>query len=135
MRQLQDNFKDTELVVIDEKSMIGQYCFYMIDARLRQAKPSRANMPFGGISIILMGDFAQLGPVRDQPLFMSPDEKSKSGTNPQVLSGYHLFMNHFSKNSLIFDEVMRQGPDQKEFKEILDRLANGKLTLLDWKIL
>ena len=135
LRELQDDFKETELLVIDEKSMIGQYTFYMIDARLRQAKPDKANQPFGGVSIILMGDFAQLGPVRDQPLFMSPDEKSKSGTNPQVLSGYHLFMNHFSKNSLIFDEVMRQGPDQKEFKEILDRLANGKLTLLDWKIL
>ena len=82
-----------------------------------------------------MGEFAHFGPVRDQPLFMLPDDKRKSGTNPQVLSGYHLFMNHFSKNSLIFDEVMRQGPDQKEFKEILDRLANGKMTLLDWKIL
>ena len=58
LRQLQDDFKDTELVVIDEKSMIGQYTFYMIDARLRQAKPDKANLPFGGLSIILMGDFA-----------------------------------------------------------------------------
>ena len=138
LRDLQESFKGTELIVIDEKSMIGQYTFYMIDARLRQAKPEKGNEPFGGVSIILMGDFAQLSPVRDQPLFMQPDEnnnKSKCSTNPQVLSGYHLFMNHFSGNSLIFDEVMRQGPDQKEFKECLDRLANGKLTLDDWEYL
>ena len=137
LRELQETFKGTELIVIDEKFMIGQYTFYMIDARLRQAIPERANQPFGGVSIILMGDFAQLSPVRDQPLFMPPDENnnSKTSANPQVLSGYHLFMRHFSENSLIFDEVMRQGPDQKEFKECLDRLANGKLTLDDWEYL
>ena len=138
LRELQESFKGCELIVIDEKSMIGQYTLYMIDARLRQAKPAQGNQPFGGVSIILMGDFAQLSPVRDQPLFMPPDENnntSKTSTNPQVISGYHLFMNHFSENSLIFDEVMRQGPDQKEFKECLDRLANGQLTLDDYTYL
>ena len=72
-----------------------------------------------------MGDFAQISPVRDQALFMPQDENnnSKTSTNPQVLSGYYLFMNHFSENSLIFDEVMRQGPDQKDLKECLERLA------------
>ena len=39
LRALQDSFKDVELLVIVEKSMIGQYTLYMIDARLRQAKP------------------------------------------------------------------------------------------------
>ena len=114
--------------------MIGQYTLYMIDARLRQAKPDQADQPFGGVSMILMGDFAQLSPVRDQPLFMPPDENNntKTSTNPQVIAGYQLFMNHFSENSLIFDQIMRQGPDQKEFKECLDRLANGKLTLEDY---
>ena len=68
---------------------------------------------------------------------MPPDENNNSGksTNPQALSGYHLFMNHFGENSLIFDEVMRQGPDQKEFKDCLDRLSNGKLTMEDWEYL
>ena len=49
LRELQETFKGTELIVIDEKSMIGQYTFYMIDARLRQAIPERANQPFGGV--------------------------------------------------------------------------------------
>ena len=35
LRELQETFKGNELIVIDEKSMIGQYTFYMIDARLR----------------------------------------------------------------------------------------------------
>ena len=107
--------------------MIGQYSFYMIESRLRQAKPARANLPFGGVSIVLMGDFAQLTPVGDPPLFMEPDEKTKNGKNPQVITGYHLFKENFGDNSIIFDEVMRQGPDQQEFKEVLDNIAMGSL--------
>ena len=107
----------------------------MIDARLRQAKPARAKLPFGGVSIILMGDFAQLTPVADPPLFMEPNEQTKNGKNPQVITGYHLFKEHFSENSVIFDEVMRQGPDQEEFKKILDNLASGKFSRKDWDVL
>merc|ERR1711981_1225227 len=106
--------------------MIGQYMLYMIEERLRQAKPARAHLPFGGVSIILMGDFAQLAPVMDPPLFMEPDGKSKNSSNPQIVTGHQLFKTHFSENSLIFDEVLRQGPAQEEFKEVLDNIANGK---------
>ena len=35
LRELQKTFKGTELIVNDEKSMIGQYTFYMINARKR----------------------------------------------------------------------------------------------------
>ena len=133
LRDLQQRFEDVELLVIDEKSMIGQYMLYMIEERLRQAKPSKADLPFGGVSIILMGDFAQLAPVMDPPLFTEPDGKSKNSSNPQIVTGHQLFKTHFSENSLIFDEVYRQGPDQKEFKRILEGISNGQLSLEDWE--
>ena len=40
-----------------------------IDARLRQNFPSNCTMPFGGCSIILVGDFGQLPPVKDIPMY------------------------------------------------------------------
>ena len=39
-----------------------------VDKRLQQAT-THLDIPFGGISIILIGDFAQLPPVGDRPLF------------------------------------------------------------------
>lgn len=60
---LQKSFADVELLVIDEKSMVSALHLYMIDQRLRQAKPMKANEAFGGISVMIMGDFAQLPPV------------------------------------------------------------------------
>ena len=42
----------------------------MIDKRLRQAFPSASyDAVFGGLSIILLGDFSQLHPVFDKPLY------------------------------------------------------------------
>ena len=133
LRDLQENFENVEIIVIDEKSMIGQYYFYMIDARCRQAKPENAKLPFGGISVILMGDFAQLPPIRDSPLYMELEEKNAK--NPQITSGYFLFKKLFSENTIIFDKIMRQGEDQKEFKGILDRIASGDFTRDDWDYL
>ena len=42
LASLQEDFKDTRAVIIDEKSMIGCFMLWCIDQRLRQAKPESA---------------------------------------------------------------------------------------------
>ena len=64
LQRLQATFKDTHLLWIDEKSMVSTTRLYQIDQRLKQAKPENADLPFGGMSVILMGDYAQLPPVK-----------------------------------------------------------------------
>ena len=135
LRDLQATFKDVNLLVIDEKSMIGQHMMYMIDQRLRQAKPTQAKEYCGGISVIFMGDFGQLVPVRDPALFTKHEEGSKNIRNAQITSGQHIFDSLFVKNTIIMDEVMRQGKGQEKFKECLDRLRNGDTTEEDWHYL
>ena len=46
--------------------MIGQKRLGWIDCRLRQANGLRDKV-FGGYSVILVGDIAQLPPVSDKP--------------------------------------------------------------------
>lgn len=64
LQRLQSTFKGTHLLWIDEKSMVSTTRIYQIDQRLKQARPENADLPFGGISVILMGDYAQLPPVK-----------------------------------------------------------------------
>ena len=52
--------------------MLGQNALQYIDKHLRQAT-AHYDEPFGGISIILIGDFAQLPPVGDRTLYTTPD--------------------------------------------------------------
>ena len=49
--------------------MVSTIMLYQIDRRLRQAKPEYSNQPFGGMSIIMMGDFGQLPPVCAKPMY------------------------------------------------------------------
>ena len=82
--KLQEKFEPVELLEIDEKSMIGQYFLYMVDARLRELKPNTGDLPFGGVSVIVMGDFAQLPPVQDIPLYQ---KNSKEPSTFQLKGG------------------------------------------------
>lgn len=56
--------RNTEIIVIDEISMVRGDLFWAIDYRLRQIATNRdKKRPFGGKQIILVGDFFQLPPV------------------------------------------------------------------------
>ena len=69
LKRLQIDLKDLQILVIDEMSMISPLRLYQIDRRLRESKPEKSNKVFGGVSIVLMGDLAQLPPVCDNALF------------------------------------------------------------------
>ena len=56
-----DNWLKTEILIIDEVSMMSQYTFEMIDYIARKLRKNEK--PFGGIQVIFSGDFYQLPPV------------------------------------------------------------------------
>ena len=143
---LQLKFEHVGLIVIDEKSMIGQKQFYYVNKRLQEARPAKADQPFGGMSIVLLGDWKQLPPVKDTPLYQDPSElhgktakarkkelekKSLDKGLPFKAQAYQ-FYRKFDK-SVIFTKVQRQdGDDQAEFREELKRLGEGTFTQSDW---
>ena len=67
--ELQKKFEKIGVLIIDEKSMIGQRLLHMADMRLREIFPHRRETIFGGLSIVLIGDWKQLPPVGDSSLF------------------------------------------------------------------
>ena len=83
---------------------------------------------FGGCSCLLIGDWGQLPPVMDLPLYttMSRTELSDLGS-----TDYHAF-----DRAIILEQVMRQsGKDAKQeiFRNLLLRMRNANVTLEDWK--
>ena len=49
--------------------MFTSFLLAVLDHRLRQARTSSKDLPFGKVSILLMGDFMQLPPVGGTPLY------------------------------------------------------------------
>lgn len=56
-------FSQLKLLILDEVSMVGLKMMARIDERLRQLMG--VNEPFGGLPVIVLGDFNQLQPVFD----------------------------------------------------------------------
>jgi len=59
----------TEILIIDEISMIGAKVFTLADQVGRLIR--RKDKPFGGIILIICGDMCQLQPVKDEYIFTS----------------------------------------------------------------
>eukprot|EP01041_Mallomonas_annulata_P004269 gene4269-8495_t len=55
-------WKDTKVLVVDEISMLGPEVFELLDEIARNAR--KDFRPFGGVQLVLFGDFLQLPPVK-----------------------------------------------------------------------
>lgn len=60
------NWLTTDILVIDEVSMMSMYVFELLDNIGQELRRNRK--PFGGIQVILSGDFYQLPPIRNDDI-------------------------------------------------------------------
>ena len=107
-----------KLIFIDEISMVGNTMFNIqIDNRLKDIKGS--SLPFGGVSIIAIGDLFQLQPVMDNYIFKDMDNLGYGILAPNIWQElFKMYELH---------EIMRQR-ESKQFAEMLNRLREGKQT-------
>ena len=98
--ELQQVMSTIKYIIVDEMSMVGRKVFGQIDCRLRQAFPHHAQEVFGGCSILLFGDFGQLPPVMDLPLYTTD---SRSDLSDQGRAAYLQFDKAFT-----LTHIMRQ---------------------------
>lgn len=128
LHQMQESLASMKYLIIDEISMVGRKTFGQIDRRLRQIFPHQGHQILGGCSCILFGDFGQLPPVMDLPLYTTVSSGKLSDIGSTV---YHSFDKAF-----VLDKVMCQSgedPDQVLFRSILMLLRDGKTTISDWE--
>ena len=69
--------QDVKLIIIDELSMIDNVLFSRVNQRLQQLRHN--SLPFGGLGVILMGDFLQLPPIFGKALYKSALDGSTQG--------------------------------------------------------
>ena len=107
LNSLRTELESLQILVIDEVSMVFKRLLYYIHERLVQIKKKKE--PFGGVSILAVGDFYQLPPVeqsKSERLF------SDNGSYP-----IDYWKEYFS--IVVLTEVMRQRQDL-EFAQALN---------------
>ncbi|KAK0139103.1 ATP-dependent DNA helicase PIF1 [Merluccius polli] len=104
--EVRSELLNAEIIVIDEVSMVSKPLFAYVDVRLKQIKGCQR--PFGGMSVIAVGDFYQLPPVRQS--------KTLCVYDPCEID---LWQEHFQMITLT--EIMRQ-KDDVAFANMLNRI-------------
>jgi ATP-dependent exoDNAse (exonuclease V) alpha subunit len=99
--------KNLQTLIIDEISMMDNELFELINNLLKYIKKN--DMIFGGIQLILVGDFHQLPPIINDYCFTSP------------------IWNELKLSSIILTEIIRQ-KDDDNLKIILEEIRNEKLS-------
>lgn len=62
--------RNTDLLVVDEISMMGKATFEILNRILQEVRGVKEK-PMGGMRVLFSGDFCQLPPVKDEWIFMS----------------------------------------------------------------
>ena len=120
---LKEAIGDIKILVLDEISMVGTDQLLTIHRRLCDIMGNED--PFGGVSVLAVGDLLQLPPVGKFPIFDLPTDETAA------LYG-SLWQNHFQMIELT--DIVRQKNDQN-FASLLNRVRIGKQTLEDIEIL
>jgi ATP-dependent exoDNAse (exonuclease V) alpha subunit len=115
--------------------MVGLQMLALVDHRLQAIFP-HTDLPFGGRSVLLFGDFGQLPPVGDSALYWT---RLEPGTGPSNIAKNAGRLAYLSFNeSIELSTVMRQaGTDSVTvaFKDTLSRLRTGLTTQQDYDLL
>lgn len=102
----QETWKQINILVIDEISMLTAALFDTLETIARRVRNTAR--PFGGIQLILSGDFLQLPCIQGQFCFRAESWES------------------CIKNIICFDKILRQ--NDVIFQQILNRARIGELT-------
>ena len=113
-RKQTQNYIDTDILVIDEISMLNQYLFEVLNYLCKKIR--KCDLPFGGIQIVASGDFYQLPPVSSDP-----DNVIMSNFCFQSDLWNEVFE---SENQFAFDVNFRQNEDEDYFT-MLQEIRRG----------
>jgi len=114
---IKDRIRRTDILVIDEISMMSASIFEKINVIFQTLRKSK--LPFGGIQLILTGDFLQL-----ETIFSNPNDDNRFIIESQ------LFKKMFTKSTVVLKENFRQRSDNK-YIDILMRIRRSEQTEVD----
>jgi ATP-dependent DNA helicase PIF1 len=115
-----NTWKKTQLLIIDEVSMMSKRLFDLLDAIGKRIRKSP--LPFGGIQVIFSGDFYQLPPVGSS----NDPDSSKFCFESEL-------WNETFDSQYILDKVFRQKDDT--YINILNEVRQGKLYKQSYQLL
>lgn len=130
-RYARATWKGTDILVIDEVSMMSQKLFEMLDAIGKAVRKN--SRPFGGIQVIFSGDFYQLPPVgnKDEPETARFCFESSLWFETFSLENHISLCKIFRQNDPIYQRILnqiREGRLKRASNETLLQLVGKEIS-------
>lgn len=120
-KYLWSRYEKTKVLIIDEISMLSADILNSVNKVCKAFK--RNNLPFGGMQVVLVGDFFQLPPITDkgQEVKFAFESTAWKELNPLIL---YLTEQHRQEDDALLSilDRIRRGDVEEEFEELRDRL-------------
>ena len=109
--------REASIIIWDEATQPPVRAYKLVDELLRGIM--RNNVPFGGKVVVMAGDWRQTLPIGN----------SRGDTISKCLCSYAPYWNAIQHHTLTVN--MRAHPDQVEFKEMLIKMGEGRLPIIE----
>jgi hypothetical protein len=115
-RKRADRLRSCVVLVIDEISMMGQAGLGKVSSRLQRLLGSELSM--GGLNVVFVGDFMQLPPVKDRPLYLA-------STKELEISGSEIWQAGVTQVIMLSQNNRSRG--DPTHANLLSAIRNGKI--------
>ncbi|MEK9157864.1 MAG: AAA family ATPase [Patescibacteria group bacterium] len=127
-KHIGQRIRDTHVLIIDEVSMLAPATLNMVEVICREAKKNQdsllGNKPFGGLQVILVGDFFQLPPIIRKKRPEDESEQIVLLDEPEAKFAYDsLAWIRTDPTVCYLTEQHRQ--DDKEYLSVLSSIRNS----------
>lgn len=117
--EVRGQLKALKLLVVDEVSMVSNEVFTLMDLSLKYVRES--SLPFGGVTVLCVGDFCQLPPVLSS---------AESSSRNMRMGGPWAFQSKsWTLESLALRQIVRQ--KDPTFASVLNRMRVGRASWSD----
>ncbi len=113
----------SKVLIIDEISMLSAGTFAMVDAVCREVR--RTTLPFGGLQVVMVGDFFQLPPIarRGQEVLFAYEGSAWRSLNPLICYLTEQYRQDDDRFLSVLSAIRENNVEEMHFEHLAERIV------------
>ena len=132
---IESDWKHVEYLIIDEISMVGLRLIAQLNELLTLGKRTPPEVPFGGINVILLGDYIQYMPVLDKPLYANLERSASTRLPTETDVQYGVGRSLVLQINTVIKLTQQMRTEDQKYLALLNHLRLGESTSPDFDYL